>query len=104
MLQKLAALSNTPLYARLISIIGCLGFLHQVDQLLGNVDAERAGQQVNLTFCRHRFQAGDDGHIDARSMTTVEETEIAFVVEEHLRDDIVGPSIDLTLQVLDVGV
>ena len=50
----------------------------------------------------HDFEARHDGHGNAHLAALLHEREVVAVVEEHLRDDVVGPGIHLVLQVEDV--
>lgn len=64
---------------------------------------EGAGQRVELAQGGDGLEAGNDGHGDAGLAAGGLETVEGCVVEEHLRDHIVGTGINLALEVFDVG-
>ena len=63
---------------------------------------ERAWQQINLSLTGNRLQSRNDGYADTRIAYLINKTVILVVVEEHLCDNVVGTSLHLLLQIVDV--
>lgn len=64
--------------------------------------AER-GDALDLCEVGHRQYAGYDRHAHAKPVAGVAKAEEIFVAIEKLRDDNIGPGIDLALQVFQIG-
>ena len=102
-IEEVAALPDGPVYACLIGMFGSFRLLQKADERLRNVNVKASRKQVNLLLRRDGLQAGDDGNGDASLSAEVNKAEELLVVEEHLRDDIVGPCLHLLLEALDVA-
>ena len=68
----------------------------------GDVYGKAFRQQGDLPGRGKRFESGQDGHGDAGCTAQRDKTVEHRVVEKHLRDDVVGPSIDFLLEMLDI--
>ena len=65
-----------------------------IGQFIGDVDLEVLRQTGQLAQSIEHLETGDNRHLDARFSTLVDKLEVWLVVEKHLRDDIIGSSID----------
>jgi len=77
--------------------------LRFADQLFGQRHGEGFGQHLQVAQRRDRLEARDDRHGDARLAAAAHEVEVAAVVEEHLRYDVLRPGVDLLPEVADVA-
>ena len=84
---------------RRVLVLGAGDGVHQV---VGQVHVEVARDVGQQALAADHLQARDDRRLDAGGAAAFHELEVGRVVEEHLRDDVVGARVDLGLQVLDV--
>ena len=102
-LEEVATLLDSPVNACLVGFFGGFRLVHQANERLRDIDVEGSRKHLDLLLRRDGFEAGDDGNGDAGLSALFDKAEEALVVEEHLRDDIVGPCLHLLLEMLDVA-
>src|SRR5690606_18988377 len=79
-----------------------LALLELRQELTRNAGAAHAGEALDLRHVGDRHDAGDDGHVDAPSASLLNEGKIRISVEEQLRNQEVGASVDLELQRIQI--
>ena len=80
----------------------CRGSAKLLHQNRGEIDMERLWDRGQVAPAAHRLDPRDDRHRNIRLSALFDKAEVDLVVEEHLRDDVVGTRVDLLLEHGDV--
>ena len=102
--DEILALHDAPFGSYAVySLLVIPGFSYLGSELERNVKRKRFRKHVDLSCSRKRLETRDYRNGYASFTASVDKVVVDFVVEEHLRNDIVGSGIYLLLQILDVG-
>ena len=100
--NELFALGRTPLNAYLAHLVVALAAEHLSSEGLWNINLEGFRDDAELASCLEGLDAGDDGDGDSFGTSALNETEILLIIIEQLGHCILGASLDLLSEPMEV--
>lgn len=102
MCHKFATLCDTPFHSHMADVLIGTAFQQFVGEGLGKITTEGTGNNGNLRELCQRFDAGNNGDIDAQIATALHKGKILGIVIEKLGDTIFRTIVNLLLEISNI--